>query len=209
LVEPDLWDAVPADVPALLAMLPHADLYVQDEVDIRLHPTLTRCWSRRGRRGQRLVRAPGQSQTVVGFGAADWRDGWLSHGIARGRTADVFCRQLDHLVARSQERGRSALVIADNLGIHTLRGSKLLRDTLARHGETLSLVHTPPYDPEANPAERLWPPFRRAVTHNHQRATMHALYHDACAYFAGLDCAPRRVLRQLASPSALLDQAAA
>jgi hypothetical protein len=190
-------------------VLPRADLYVQDEVDIRLHPTLARCWSPRGRRGQRLVRAPGQSQTVVGFGAADWRDGWLSHGLALGRTADVFCRQLDHLVARSQQRGRSALVIADNLGIHTPRGSKLLRQTLERHGDALRLVYTPPYDPEANPAERLWPALRRVVTHNHQRDTLPALYQDARAYFAALDGEPRQVLRQLASPAASCHQVTA
>jgi transposase len=209
LVEPDLWGLVPADVPALLALLPAADLYVQDEVDIRLHPTLARCWSRKGRRGQRLVRAPGQNARVVGFGAADWRDGWLSHGIAPGRTADAFCRQLDHLVARSRGRGRIALVLVDNLRVHTPPGSKRLRATLAQHGDALRLVYTPAYDPEANPTERLWPAFRRAVTHNHHRDTMVELYQDARAYFAALDRAPRRVLRQLASPAGSLDQAAA
>ena len=37
LVDPDLWDQIPADVPELLALLPKADLYVQDEVDVRHH----------------------------------------------------------------------------------------------------------------------------------------------------------------------------
>jgi len=44
---------VPPDLPGLLAELPRADLYLQDEVQAALHPTLTRVWSRRGRRGQR------------------------------------------------------------------------------------------------------------------------------------------------------------
>ena len=43
---------VPPDLPGLLALLPRADLYLQDEVQCALHPTLTRVWSRRGRRGQ-------------------------------------------------------------------------------------------------------------------------------------------------------------
>lgn len=201
-VDFDLWSQVPADVPDLLALLPRADLYVQDEIDIRLHPTLTRCWSRRGRRGQRLVRAPGQSFKVVGFGAVDWRDGWFSHGIARGRTADAFCAQLDHLVARSQERRRIAIVLADNLGIHTPRGSKKLRAALDRHGDDLRLVYTPAYDPDANPIERLWRPFRRTVTHNHQRDRLVDLYADARRCFADFDRDPRRVLSFIGAPCA-------
>ena len=64
LVEPDLWDQLPADVSELLALLSHADLYLQDEVQIAFHPTLTRVWCRKGRRGQRLVKAPGANAKV-------------------------------------------------------------------------------------------------------------------------------------------------
>jgi hypothetical protein len=49
---PTLADPVPADLPrllALLARLPGADPYPQDEVEVALHPTLTRVWCRRGR----------------------------------------------------------------------------------------------------------------------------------------------------------------
>ncbi len=45
LVEADLWDQLPADLPALLALLPQADLYLQDEFQVAFHPTLTRVWS--------------------------------------------------------------------------------------------------------------------------------------------------------------------
>ena len=209
LVEPDLWDQVPADVPALVRLLPTADLDVQDEVDSRLHPTITRCWSPKGHHGQRLVRAPGQSSKVVGFVAADWRDGWLSHGIAGGRTADVYCCQLDHLVARSKERGRMVVVLADNLGIPTVRGSKKLRATVAHHGDDLRLVYTPAYDPEANPTERLFPPFRHKVTHNHHHDTSFPLYEDARRYFVDLDHNPDTVLSHIGSPITRVSQAAA
>jgi hypothetical protein len=100
LVEPDLWDQIPADVPKLLVLLPRADLYVQDEVDVRHHPTLTRVWSRKGGAGQCLVRAPGISLKAVGFAAVDWRDGWCSWNFVLGRTAQPFANQLAHLVAR-------------------------------------------------------------------------------------------------------------
>src|SRR5215207_7358355 len=39
---------VARDLPRLLGRLGHADLYLQDEVEVALHPTLTRVWSRSG-----------------------------------------------------------------------------------------------------------------------------------------------------------------
>jgi transposase len=203
LVEPDLWDQIPADVPDLLALLPRADLYVQDEVDVRHHPTLTRVWSPKGQAGQRLVRAPGVSLKAIGFAAVDWREGWCSWGFAPGRTAQPFVAQLDHLVARSQARGRIALVLLDNAKIHTPQGAKVVREALERHGEQLRLIPTPAYDPQANPTERLWPPFRRGVTHNHHRENVADLFRDAFRYFEELDLNPDRALRHLGSPFAL------
>ncbi len=72
-----------------------------------------------GRRGQRLVEAPGDNRKVYGFGLVDWRDGWFDGRVAPGRTADVFCEQVRVAVARSKQRGRVAMVIADNLKTHT------------------------------------------------------------------------------------------
>ena len=66
------------------------------------HPTLTRVWSLKGRRGQRLVEAPGDNRKVYGFGLVDWRNGWFDGRIASGRTADVFCDQVRAAVARSR-----------------------------------------------------------------------------------------------------------
>ena len=70
LVEADLWSQLPADVSELLELLPRADLYLQDEVQFAFHPTLTRVWSLKGRRGQRLVEAPGDNRhpsTALGW----------------------------------------------------------------------------------------------------------------------------------------------
>ena len=89
-------------------------------MQVAFHPTLTRVWCRKGRRGQRLVEAPGDNRKVYGFGLVDWRDGWFDGRVAPGRTADVFCEQVRAAVARSKERGRVAIVIADNLKTHTL-----------------------------------------------------------------------------------------
>jgi DDE superfamily endonuclease len=151
--DPTLADLLPADLPALLALLPGADLYLQDEVEVALHPTLTRVWSRRGRRGQRLVEAPGTNTKRYGFGLVDWRDGWLDWALAEGRRAAPFCAQLRRALARSAARERTAIVLLDNLSIHTPRGSKLLRALVAEAGARLVLVYTPRYDPDANRIE--------------------------------------------------------
>jgi hypothetical protein len=203
--DPTLADLVPEDLPALLARLPTADVYLQDEVEVALHPTLTRVWCRRGRRGQRLVEAPGTNRKRHGFGLVDWRDGWFDWRLAEGRRAAPFCAQLRRALARSAARGRVALVLLDNLSIHTPRGSRLLRALLAEAGERLVLVYTPRYDPEANRIEWLWRALRRAVTHAHQRETLDLLLADADAWAAALP--PDDVLRQIGSPFARAPQA--
>jgi hypothetical protein len=198
-----LPDEVPEDLPWLLRLLPRADLYLQDEVEIALHPTLTRVWCPKGRRGQHLVEAPGNNCKEYGFGLVDWRDGWFDWQRAPGRRAAPFCAQLRRAVARSQARGRLALVVLDNLGIHTPRGSRLLRALLDELPGQLVLVYTPPYDPEANRIEWVWRSLRRAVTHAHTRDTLPPLLEDADAWAHTLS--PADILRQIGSPFADTD----
>jgi hypothetical protein len=202
LVDTDLLDDVPPDLDDLLRRLPSADLYVQDEVQVAFHPTLTRVWSRRGRRGQRLVEAPGANAKVYGFGIVDWCDGWFDGFLAPGRTAAAFCAQVRTAVARSRMRGRVAIVVADNLRTHTPAGSKLVRQLLAELQGQLYLVYTPPYDPDANRIEWLWRWTRRAVTHNHQRESFDAVQADLRDHFQHLAAQPNAVLRQVGSPFA-------
>jgi DDE superfamily endonuclease len=204
--DPTLVELPPADLPRLLALLPRADLYLQDEVEVALHPTLTRVWSRKGRRGQRLVEAPGTNVKQYGFGLVDWRDGWFDWEVAEGRRAAPFCAQLRRAVERSAARGRVAMVLADNLSIHTPAGSRLLRALLDELGERLVLVYTPTYDPDANRIEWLWRLLRRAVTHTHRREALAPLLADADAW--ARDLTPAEVLRQIGSPFAPDDEPA-
>lgn len=204
LVERDLLAEAPADTASLLALLPDADLYLQDEVHFALHPTLTRLWCRKGRRGQRLIEAPGKNETTYGFGLVDWRDGWFDGRLAPGRTAAVFCGQVRAAVARSQARGRVALLVCDNLRTHTAAGSKLVRQMLADLEGQLQVVYTPAYDPDANRIEWLWRVSRRAVTHNHQRRDFATLCADAEAHFRDLVAHPEAVLAHIGSPGLVL-----
>jgi transposase len=201
--DPLVRDELPEDLPWLLRLLPRADLYLQDEVEVALHPTLTRVWCRKGRRGQRLVEAPGNNRKEYGFGLVDWRDGWFDWQRAPGRRAAPFCAQLRRAVERSQARGRIALVLLDNLGIHTPKGSLLLRALLEELRGQLVLVYTPPYDPEANRIEWLWRALRRAVTHTHTRETLPLLLEDADTWARTIS--PFEILRQIGSPFATDD----
>jgi transposase len=201
--DPLLVDEVPEDLPWLLRLLPRADLYLQDEVEIALHPTLTRVWCPKGRRGQRLVEAPGNNSKEYGFGLVDWRDGWFDWQRAPGRRAVPFCAQLRRAVERSQARGRIALVLLDNLGIHTPRGSLKLRELLDELRGQLVLVYTPTYDPEANRIEWLWRALRRAVTHTHTREILPPLLEDADVWARTIS--PIEILRQIGSPFADAD----
>jgi transposase len=196
----DPAELVPEDLPRLLRLLARADLYLQDEVEIALHPTLTRVWSRAGRSGQHLVQAPGKNFKQYGFGLVDWRTGWLDFALAEGRKAAPLIAQLRRAIARSRARGRVAMVICDNLGIHTPKGSRLLRELLTEQGEHLVLVYTPTYDPDANRIEWLWRALRRAVTHTHQRQSLAELLTDAEHWAATIT--PAQVLSQIGSPFA-------
>ena len=198
----DPLEAVLADdaLPRLLQGLPQADLYLQDEVDIALLPTLTRVWCRRGRRGQRHVETPGKNAKQYGFGLVDWRDGWLDWALSPTRSAHAFCDQLRRAVARSRQRGRQALVLCDNLSIHTPAGSKRLRTLLDEVGGDLVLVYTPRYDPVSNRIEWLWRALRRAVTHCHQRQTLPPLLADATDWATALP--PDAALAHIGSPFA-------
>jgi DDE superfamily endonuclease len=194
-------DLFPEDLPRLLGLLARADLSLQDEVEVALHPTLTRVWSRAGRAGQRLVQAPGKNYKQYGFGLVDWRDGTLDFALAEGRRTVPLVAQLRRAAERSRSRGRIAMVILDNLGIHTPKGSRLLRALLAELGEQLVLVYTPTYDPDANRIEWLWRALRRSVTHTHQRTTLAELLADAQAWAHTIT--PAEVLGQIGSPFAL------
>jgi transposase len=193
-------DLMPEDLPHLLGLLERADLYLQDEVEVALHPTLTRVWSRAGRAGQHLVQAPGKNYKQHGFGLVDWRDGYLDWALADGRRAAPFCDQLRRAVARSRARGRITMVILDNLGIHTPKGSRLLRALLAELGQDLVLVYTPTYDPDANRIEWLWRALRRTVTHTHRRHSLADLVADADRWAHTIPAA--QVLSQIGSPFA-------
>jgi hypothetical protein len=150
-VEADLWDQLPADLEDLLTLVPGADLYLQNEMQVAFHPTLTRLWSRKGRRGNECREAPGDNRKVYGFGRLYWRDGWFDGRVAPGRTADVFwkpspCRCGSFQTARTSGYREGLQPQDAYLGWVPARA----RAGLTELSEHLRLVYTPDYDPDAN-----------------------------------------------------------
>ena len=94
-------------------------------------------------------------------------------------------------------------MLLDNLGIHTPRGSLLLRALLEELRGQLVLVYTPAYNPEANRIEWLWRALRRAVTHTHTHETLPPLLEEADAWARTIS--PTDILRQIGSPFADAD----
>ena len=83
LVEVDLWkQRAFRFVPPARVVSRSQSLRGPDEVQFAFHPTLTRLWSLKGRRSQRLIEAPGDNRKAYGFGLVDWRDGWFDGRIA-------------------------------------------------------------------------------------------------------------------------------
>jgi hypothetical protein len=208
LADPATLIDVPPDLPALLALLPRADRCLQDEAQAALHPRLTRVRSPKGRRGQRLIEAPGLNAKVTGFGALDRRDGFV-HGLtAPGRRAAPFAEHPTAVAERSRARGRVALVPADNPRTHTPAGSLVPRAFLAAHPGDAVLVYAPRYDPDANRIEWLRRVTRRAATHAHRRTAIDELTADLTDRFADLAAHPHDVLRHVGSPHATAPHAA-
>ncbi len=112
---------------------------------------------------------------------------WL---LAQGRTvlevAEVLAlvpRWVTQLAARYNAVGPEALLagFARRVGAGRKRHIVLVLDNAGWHGpeglavpEGISLVFLPPYSPELQPAERLWPLVDEAVA-NRYFATLHAL----------------------------------
>ena len=192
-------DLFPDDLPAPAGPAAGADLYLQDEVEVALHPTLTRVWSRRGRRGQRLVEAPGTNHKRYGFGLVDWRDGWLDWALAEGRRAAPFCAQLRRALARSRRAGGSPSCCWTT-SASTPPGSRLLRALLAEAGRAAGAGLHPDLRPRRQPHRVALARLRRAVTHCHQRETLDPLLADADR--VGRRSPRPQVLSQIGSPFA-------
>ncbi len=110
--------------------------------------------------------------------------------------------QVHAAVARSNRRGRVAMLIADNLRIHTAQGSRLVRSMLTELSGQVYLVYTPAYDPDAHRIEWIWRVSRHVVIHHHHRQDFESLLSDVRTHFDTLTRTPGDLLRHIDSPFA-------
>ncbi len=171
---------------------------MEDETELALLPTLTRCWTLRGH--QRKIPAPGKNRKRHLFAAADWRDGSVFRRYGDRRDSRTFCVLCDAVVWRSRRRGRRAIVLLDNAGFHRPETSRQVTALLQRHDRWLTLIFLPAYSPELQPFDHLFRVLRAEVTHNHHRAALDMIEADAEAFFHRRARHPERILRMIGSP---------
>src|SRR5215213_8578194 len=119
-----------------------------DEHRIGLIPILRRVWAPRGRRPRAVVRPRYEWLYLVGFVHPE--SGRTSFWIVPQLTAAVFAAVLTAFIEEQEfdERKRLLLVL-DGAGWHT--GEQV------RSPPGTTLIAQPPYSPEPQPSERLWP----------------------------------------------------
>ena len=176
-------------------------MYVQDEAELSLFPTLTRTWMLRGQ--QRKVRAPGiRPPKRHECAATDWRTGDICKVRAKKRNGETFCKLVEKCMARSAQRKRRVIIVTDGANFHKPEKSKRVKELCQRYGRRLKLVYLPKYSPECMPMEKLWNDWRDNVTHNHDRDQINKLAADSDGYFARCKRDPQRVLHTIGSPFA-------
>jgi transposase len=182
-----------------------ADVYVEDEAELSLFPTLTRMWTGllavRGQ--QRKIRAPGvRPPKRQEYGAVDWRTGDLIQIRAEKRNSEGFCRLVEKCMARSAARKRRVIMIVDGANFHRPEKARRVRQLCERYGRRLQLIYIPKYSPECMPMELFWNDWRDNVTHNHDRTALKELTGDSDRYIRRRKRNPQAVLRTLGSPFA-------
>jgi len=150
----------------LLRDLPPDEAAVfQDEVDLNLNPDIGCMWMAKGEQAE--VVTPGNNVKRYLSGSMSWRSGELVVTQGTRRNAELFVQHLDDL-RRSFRHYKKVHVICDNARFHTIKGSRLVRQFLAEHGDRIVLHYLPAYSPQDNPIERVWWHLHEQITRNHR-----------------------------------------
>ena len=202
-VEADLWSQLPVDVPALLALLPRTDLYLQDEMQVAFHPTREQPVVPQG--AMWATHAAKHRGIIAESTALAWSTGVMGGPMAGSLQDGLLMRSASKCVLLwlvPEERGRVAIVIADKLKTHTSTGSLLVPNMLTELQEQLYLVYKPAMilTPTGSNGSGLLS--RRAVTQNHHRSMFELLFADVEQHFQALTRTPAEVLRHIGSPFA-------
>jgi transposase len=144
-----------------------------DEHRIGLKPVLRRVWTKRGRRPIAVVHHRYQWMYLNGLvqpltGQTEWQ-AWSGVGT------DIFSMVLADF-ARQVQAGphKQVAVVLDRAGWHTSPEVQI--------PDGIHLIFLPPYSPELQPAERLWPLTNEAIANRNwpDLATLEAAQNARC-----------------------------
>ncbi len=130
------------------------ELWAEDEHRLGLRPILRLLWAPKGQRPIAFVRPRYEWLYVVAFVCPESGEGsfWLVPAL-KGK---IFHRLLQAFAQEQQVgRGKRILLVLDQAGWH--------RSTDVQVPEGITLLSLPPYSPELQPAEHLWPLIDQAL----------------------------------------------
>jgi putative transposase len=173
------------------------DLYYEDEIDLALLPTITRCWCQRGH--QRKIQTPRKNQKRYGAGLIHWVSGKLYWATSDHKDNALF-RSVLSQVLEPPEVGavRKKYIVIDNYRIHF---AKPVLALLAAYSDQIELVTLPTYSPQLNPVERFWKHLRRKVTHNTFFQTIDRLLDAVTGFLRDMAACPQ-IVRSVAGLAA-------
>jgi transposase len=141
------------------------EVWAEDEHRLGLKPVRRRVWAPVGQRPIALGHHRYQWLQVVAF--VQPTSGETVWYLATGLSKPFFEALLAGFARRiGAGRERQIVLVLDNAGWHGPEGLAV--------PDGITLVFLPPYSPELQPAERLWPLVDEAVANRHF-ATLHAL----------------------------------
>ena len=159
-------DGLPAD---------QAAVYL-DEVDVHLNPKIGPDWMNRGT--QKQVPTPGTNVKRYPCGAMDARAGLLTWVKAEKKNSPLFVAMLRKL-PEAYPHAEVIHVVLDNYRVHT---SRISQAAVAGPGGRVAPHFLPPYCPDDNRIERVWPDLHANVTRNHRCGDMDELMKQVVAY---------------------------
>lgn len=130
------------------------EIWAEDEARLGLKPIIRRVWSQRGERPLALSRTRYQWLYLHGFVQPENGDtSWMILPSVRAELMSVALRSF--VEEHGNGKGKIFVVLLDRAGYHCARGVSVPPNVFLRF--------LPPYTPELNPAECLWPLVREAV----------------------------------------------
>lgn len=150
------------------------ELWCMDEHRVGLKPILRRAWVRKGTRPRVMVHQRFECLYLYAFVCPD--SGQVEWLLLPTVNVEIFTLALEHFAhAVGAGADKRVLLVLDQAGWHIGQD--------VRVPEGIHLIFLPPYSPELQPAERLWPLSNEGVADRHfpNLDAFEAVQVDRCA----------------------------